>query len=258
MEPEQVLEVGIDTPHGLPGVSSAHVAAEALVGGADVLQGEAVFFDPGAEFAELALHRPHCSPAHFPQDPAGLRQNELGLEEHDPAGDRPDLGLALVEPDTKLGADLFDPREAFPEVVHILVDQIAVVHIAAVALDPQLLLDNVVKQVGKHERRLLRDLTAEPVPDRAEVFEEGVRQAARPNVVHAPGKLLLDGPVLGVAEVVGKVKDENPALESVLAEMPLQMAVEAVHCKVDPFALDTRRVIVDKRGLKQGRDDLIA
>ena len=64
--------------------------------------------------------------------------------------------------------------------------------------------------------------------------------------------------MLGVAEVVSEVEDENPALESVPAVMPLQVAVEAVHREVNPFALDTRRVIVDKRRLKERRDYLVA
>lgn len=222
------------------------MAAETLIGGADVFQGEAVLLDPLAELKELTLHGPHGSPAHFPQNAAGLGQDKLGFEEHDPAGDRPDFGLALVEPDSQLGANFFDPGETLFQVVHILVDQIAVVHIPAVALDPELLLDYVIQPVRKHERGLLRDLTAEPVADGAEVLEEGIRQVARPKIVYASGKFLLNGPVLGVAEVVGEVEDKNPALESVLAEMPLQVAVEAVHCEVDPFALDTRRVVIDK------------
>ena len=213
------------------------MSAEALVGGADVLQGETVLLDPLAELEELPLHGPHGGPAHFPQDPAGLCQDEFGLEEHDPVGDRPDLGLALVEPDPQLGADLFDPREALLEVAHILVDQIAVVHIAAVALDPQLLLDNVVKQVWKHERGLLRDLTAEPIPDRAEVFEEGVRQVPRPKIVDAPGKLLLDRPMLGVAEVVGKSKTRIPPLSPCLRKCRCRWQLRRSIAKSIPLPL---------------------
>lgn len=91
-----MLEVAVYTLHRFPGIASAHMAAETLVSGTNVLHRKAVLFDPLAEFAELSLHGPHSSPAHFPKDPAGLRQNEFGLEKYDPAGYRPNFGLALV------------------------------------------------------------------------------------------------------------------------------------------------------------------
>ena len=100
-------------------------------------------------------------------------------------------------------------------------NQIAVVHIAAVALDLKLFFDNVVELVRKHEGRILRDLTAETVPDWAEVLEEVIRELSGLRVVNTAGELVLDGPVLRRAEVVLEVEDENTAFETVLAEMSL-------------------------------------
>lgn len=142
--------------------------------------------------------------------------------------------------------------------MNILVNQIAVVHIAAVALDLKLFFDNVVELVRKHESRILRDLTAETIPDRAEVFKEVVCELSHPSVMNAPSKLVLNGPVLRRAEVVLEVKDENTALETVLAKVPLQVAVEPVHCEVDALAFNARGVIIDKCRLKNFCNDLIA
>lgn len=90
-------------------------------------------------------------------------------------------------------------------------DQIAVVHVALISLDPELLLDNVVEAVRKHKRGQLRDLTAQPVSDGAEVIQKGVGEFACPLVVNAAGEFLLHRPMLGIAEVVGKVEDKDTA-----------------------------------------------
>lgn len=234
------------------------MSLEAVIGGANILERELAGLVPLAELEELSLHRAHGRPAHFAKDSSGLSQDEFRLEEHNAACDRADFGLAQVERDTQLSADLFDSLEAILQIVNILVNQIAVVHIAAVALDLKLFFDNVVELVRKHESRILRDLTAETVPDRAEVLEEVIRELSGLRVVNTTGELVLDGPVLCRAEVVLEVKDENTAFETVLAEMPLQVAVEPVHCEVNTLALNACGVVVNKRGLKNLCDNLVA
>lgn len=142
--------------------------------------------------------------------------------------------------------------------MNILVNQITVIHIAAVAFNAELFLDDVVELVRQHERGVLRDLTPKPVPYRAEVLEKVVCKLAGARIVDTARKLILDRPMLRRAEVVLEVKDENPALESMLSPMTLQMAVEAVHCEVDPFALDACGVIIDERRLENLRDYAVA
>lgn len=234
------------------------MSLEAVIGGANILERELAGLVPLAELEELSLHRAHGRTAHFAKDSAGLRQDELRFEEYNAACDRADFGLAQVERDTQLGADLFDSLEAILQIVNILVNQIAVVHIAAVALDLKLFFDNVVELVRKHEGRILRDLTAETIPDRAEVLEEVIRELSGLRVVNTTGELVLDGPVLRRAEVVLEVEDENTAFETVLAEMPLQMAIETVHCEVNALALDACGIVINKRRLKNLCDNLVA
>lgn len=234
------------------------MSLKAVIGGANILERELAGLVPLAELEELSLHRAHGRTAHFAKDSAGLRQDELRFEEYNAACDRADFGLAQVERDTQLGADLFDSLEAILQIVNILVNQIAVVHIAAVALDLKLFFDNVVELVRKHESRILRDLTAETVPDRAEVLEEVIRELSGLRVVNTTGELVLDGPVLRRAEVILEVEDENTAFETVLAEMSLQVAVKTVHREVDAFTFDARGVVIDKSWLKNLCDNLVA
>ena len=234
------------------------MSLEAVIGGANILERELAGLVPLAELEELSLHRAHGRTAHFAKDSTGLRQDELRFEEYNAACDRADFGLAQVERDTQLGADLFDSLEAILQIVNILVNQIAVVHIAAVALDSKLFFDNVVELVRKHEGRILRDLTAETVPDRAEVLEEVIRELSGLRVVNTTSELVLDGPVLRRAEVVLEVEDENTAFKTVLAEMSLQVAVETVHCEVNALALDACGIVINKRRLKNLCDNLVA
>ena len=234
------------------------MSLEAVIGGANILERELAGLVPLAELEELSLHRAHGRTAHFAKDSASLRQDELRFEEYNAACDRADFGLAQVERDTQLGTDLFDSLEAILQIVNILVNQIAVVHIAAVALDLKLFFDNVVELVRKHEGRILRDLTAETVPDRAEVLEEVIRELSGLRVVNTTSELVLDGPVLRRAEVVLEVEDENTAFKTVLAEMPLQVAVETVHCEVNALALDACGIVINKRRLKNLCDNLVA
>lgn len=234
------------------------MSLEAVIGGANILERELAGLVPLAELEELSLHRAHGRTAHFAKDSAGLRQDELRFEEYNAACDQADFGLAQVERDTQLGADLFDSFEAILQIVNILMNQIAVVHIAAVALDLKLFFDNVVELVRKHEGRVLRDLTAKAVPDRAKVFKEVVCELSGLRVVNTTGELVLDGPVLRRAEVVLEVEDENTTFETVLAEMSLQMAVKTVHREVDAFTFDARGVVIDKSWLKNLCDNLVA
>lgn len=234
------------------------MSLEAVIGGANILERELAGLVPLAELEELSLHRAHGRTAHFAKDSASLRQDELRFEEYNAACDRADFGLAQVERDTQLGTDLFDSLEAILQIVNILVNQIAVVHIAAVALDLKLFFDNVVELVRKHEGRILRDLTAETVPDWAEVLEEVIRELSGLRVVNTTGELALDGPVLRRAKVILEVEDENTAFETMLAKVPLQVAVEPVHCEVDALAFNARGVIIDKCWLKNLCNDLIA
>lgn len=234
------------------------MSLEAVIGGANILERELARLVPLAELEELSLHRAHGRTAHFAKDSAGLRQDELRFEEYNAACDRADFGLAQVERDTQLGADLFDSLEAILQIVNILVNQIAVVHIAAVALDLKLFFDNVVELVRKHESRILRDLTAKAVPDWAKVLKEVIRELSGLRVVNTTSKLVLDGPVLRRAEVILEVEDENTAFETVLAEMSLQVAVKTVHREVDAFTFDARGVVIDKSWLKNLCDNLVA
>lgn len=234
------------------------MSLEAVIGGANILERELAGLVPLAELEELSLHRAHGRTAHFAKDSTGLRQDELRFEEYNAACDRADFGLAQVERDTQLGAGLFDSLEAILQIVNILVNQIAVVHIAAIALDSKLFFDNVVELVRKHEGRILRDLTAETVPDRAEVLKEVIRELSGLRVVNTTSKLVLDGPVLRRAEVILEVEDENTAFETVLAEMSLQVAVKTVHREVDAFTFDARSVVINKSWLKNLCDNLVA
>lgn len=234
------------------------MSLEAVIGGANILERELAGLVPLAELEELSLHRAHGRTAHFAKDSAGLRQDELRFEEYNAACDRADFGLAQVERDTQLGADLFDSLEAILQIVNILVNQIAVVHIAAVALDLKFFFDNVVELVRKHESRILRDLTAKAVPDWAKVLKEVIRELSGLRVVNTTSKLVLDGPVLRRAEVILEVEDENTAFETVLAEMSLQVAVKTVHREVDAFTFDARGVVIDKSWLKNLCDNLVA
>lgn len=234
------------------------MSLEAVIGGANILERELAGLVPLAELEELSLHRAHGRTAHFAKDSTGLRQDELRFEEYNAACDRADFGLAQVERDTQLGAGLFDSLEAILQIVNILVNQIAVVHIAAVALDSKRFFDNVVELVRKHEGRILRDLTAETVPDPAEVLEEVIRELSGLRVVNTTSELVLDGPVLRRAEVVLEVKDENPAFKAMPAKMPLQVAIKTVHRKVDALTFDACGVVINKSWLKYFRNNLIA
>ena len=234
------------------------MSLKAVVGRANILKQELAGLVPLAELKELSLHGAHRRAAHFTKDAAGLREHELRFEKYDATGERANLRLAQVERDTELGAYLFDSFEAILQIVNILMNQIAVVHIAAVALNAKLFLDNMVELVRKHKGRILRDLTAETVPDRAEVLEEVIRELSGLRVVNTTGELVLDGPVLRRAEVVLEVEDENTAFETVLAEMSLQVAVETVHREVNALALDACGIVINKRGLKNLCDNLVA
>lgn len=234
------------------------MSLEAVIGGANILERELADLVPLAELKKLSLHGAHRRTAHFTKDAAGLREHELRFEKYNAACDRADFGLAQVERDTELGAYLFDSFEAILQIVNILVNQIAIVHIPAVALNAKLFLDNMVELVRKHEGRILRDLTAETIPDRAEVLEEVIRELSGLRVVNTTGELVLDGPVLRRAEVVLEVEDENTAFETVLAEMSLQVAVETVHCEVNALALDACGIVINKRRLKNLCDNLVA
>lgn len=234
------------------------MSLEAVIGGANILERELAGLVPLAELEELSLHRAHGRTAHFAKDSAGLREHELRFEKYDATGERVNLRFAQVERDTELGAYLFDSFEAILQIVNILVNQIAVVHIAAVALNAKLFLDNMVELVRQHERRVLRDLTAKAVPDRAKVFKEVICELSRPFVMNAPGTLILNGPVLRRAEVILEVEDENTAFETMLAEMSLQVAVKTVHREVDAFTFDARGVVIDKSWLKNLCDNLVA
>ena len=234
------------------------MSLKAVIGRANILKLKLAGLIPLMELKELSFHGAHGRAAHFTKDPAGLREYELRFEKYDAMGERANFRLAQVERDTELSAYLFDSLEATLQVVNILVNQIAVVHIPAVALNAKLFLDNMVELVRQHERRVLRDLTAETVPDRAEVLEEVIRELSGLRVVNTTGELVLDGPVLRRAKVILEVEDENTAFETVLAEMPLQVAVKTVHREVDAFTFDARGVIVDKSWLKNLCDNLIA
>ena len=230
------------------------MSLEAVIGGANILERELAGLVPLAELEELSLHRAHGRTAHFAKDSTGLRQDELRFEEYNAACDRADFGLAQVERDTQLGADLFDSLEAILQIVNILVNQIAIVHVPAVALNAKLFLDNMVELVRQHERRVLRDLTAKAVPDWAEVLKEVIRELSGLRVVNTTSKLVLDGPVLRRAEVILEVEDENTAFETV----SLQVAVKTVHREVDAFTFDARGVVIDKSWLKNLCDNLVA
>lgn len=116
----------------------------------------------------------------------------------------------------------------------------------------------MVELIWQHERRVLRDLTAEAIANGSKVFKKIVGELSRFRVVNAAGKLVLYGPMLRRAEVVLEIKYKNTAPETVLAKMPLQMTVETVHCEVNAFAFNARGIIIDKCRLKNFRDNTVA
>lgn len=182
------------------------MSAPALIGRADVLQRKLAGIDPLPENKELALHGAYRWPAHFSHDAAGVRKNELSFEKRYPFLNGDNARLFPVQRYAKLGAYLVNAFQTIFKVLNILVNQIAVVHIPAVAFDSQLLLDNVVELVRKHNGRDLRDLTSQAVTDRPEVIEKHIRQVPHARVMHALFKLLTYRFVIRRSEVVLKIE----------------------------------------------------
>lgn len=91
-----MLEIVVNSTDGPVAVSAPHMSSKALIGRSHVRQRKAVILDPSMEFIELALHGPHGGPAHFTEHAAGLRQNELGLQENDSFLDRLDFRFTRV------------------------------------------------------------------------------------------------------------------------------------------------------------------
>ena len=166
--------------------------------------------------------------------------------------------LLLVHPDAEVCAYRSDLLQAFLQVVPALVDEIAVVHISAVALDVQLFLDEVVKPVWQHQRVDLAHLTAEAEALLAKVLHQTARQLLHPLVPDAPLALCVDRRVRRGVEVVRKVEYQRPAVRPVLSVVPLQVAGQPIHGKVDALALQARRVVVHERRREQRHQRVIA
>lgn len=112
------------------------------------------------EFLQLLPHPGHASLVDLLDDLAGLRQEETDFEPGKPVAQFDDLGLVRIELDTQDLADL--PEDPHTPLQSLLagMDQVPIVHVAAIASDPHFLLHIMVKPVRRRQSQHLADLTA--------------------------------------------------------------------------------------------------
>ena len=192
-------------------------------------------------------------------DAAGVFDVYALFQVDEVVGQRPDQCLPLVHRNPEELKRLSDDLVAPGEILKIRVHDVAVVHVPGVAMNAELVLDQLVDGRRVVDRADLGDLRAEADP---RVPVEGVDEEAD-EVVDAPvidqvAKAGVEAFVRYRAEVVVVVHEENPALLSVPGVVPADMLDEPLQCELRPFSLLTRRVVVDEPGIDDGLQDLVA
>ena len=174
--------------HDLEAVATLHLTVVALIAGPYILHGEIL-----ARVLQPSDKIPHLSPdglrgplVHLQDDLACLRQNEPGFEIGEAVGQKDGPCLLLAQSQPYLPAYLGNVIPAVIQMLQVLMEEVSVIHISTVGPHTHLLLDRMVKGVGKHEGVGLRYLTAQTQPDGAKRPDEVVGQSLGPRIVHPP------------------------------------------------------------------------
>ena len=141
---------------------------------------------------------------------------------------------------------LLDPSHALFQVFPAFMHQVPIVHIASVALDVQLFLDEVVKLICCRQRQYLRNLTAKPNALVTEHIDKVLNQLQRLFVLIGFVERFHQQLMRDTIEVARKVEQENIALVAVLANLPLKMAIKSLHRKAVSLSLHGCSVIINK------------
>lgn len=101
------------------------------------------------QFSAFACDR---IPAGLLDDVTAVCDIKAGFQVREAMAQVADFCLFLVDYDAILGIYLPELFKALPEVFHILVDQIAVVHIGAVSFYPEHFLGKVIRRAPERDR----------------------------------------------------------------------------------------------------------
>ena len=168
-----------------------------------------------------------------------------------------DLCLLLVQRDTKLTADHLDVLQALLQVFLRRMDEITIVHVPAIAFDPENLFDVVVEAVCRGKGKHLTDLASEADAYVAERVNEMLRQRDHFPVGELPVQAGFDKLMAHVVEELAEVVQQDVAIVTILPVMLLQMACKPTNGEVVAFVRHGCAVVVDERALKHGNQGVV-
>lgn len=145
-----------------------------------------------------------------------------------------------------------DMAKASLQIVLGLADQVAVVHVSAIAMYTQDLFAVVVQPVGAGQSKDLTDLASKSKAFVAESVDQVHDQSDQARVRKVLPDDLFDQGMTDTVEELAEIESQNLAILAIFAVMIVQMFFASSDSKVIALILSAGPVIIDKSRLQNG------
>ena len=189
-------------------------------------------------------------------DPAGFCDIKMSFQKCKPVFEVYNFCFLLI--DNYAIFRVYRPEffETFLEVCNAMVQQIGVVHISAIATDPEHFLRVMVRAIWKHYGVNLARFTSQPEAFIAEGRNKAHSQSYDAWIREDLPVYLKKWLMRHIPEVVREVNQKYAAFASVFPEMPPQVSRQSVGRELGAFSLLARPVVINQGAGESGVYDV--
>ena len=225
----------------------------------DVLVGDAAEAHHFPQLFELSPLAYGAASVYTHSDTAGLCDAPSYLQPCKSVCQLHDLGLFLAKPQADFFTFLPDFVTAYFQALLVTGNNVKIVHVPSIQLLAQGIFHIAVNPSGNNGSKHLADLTAKAksFPElrrlfRVELPDQFLRKTKNTAIRDLLGQCFHSLAMRNAVKERGKITDQNVSIRTVLADMPLQMAVHTPDRKIISFAGEAGAVVMNKSPLKQG------
>ena len=215
-------------------------------------------FHLAREFLHLPTHPHDGGMGQLLDDPPGREQVIPDFQESKSTGQLYDLRLFLIQRNLQFSAYILDKLHERYQKFLVMVDDISIIHITAIASYTAHFLDEVIQAVSRRQREYLADLAAEAHANISEGVNEVFRQGDDPLIGEFPMQNTLYQFMRYAVKEFAEIEGENVTFRAVLAIVFPQVLGHAIGGEHVALVLHARAVVVDELAAEHGDQRIVA
>lgn len=192
------------------------------------------------------------------QNGSVVLENITNLQEAETSVERADLSFVLIEFQADLLTEADDRVPALNEMLFVVMDEIAIVHVAGIIANMKLLLDEVIQAAQGRQRTDLGDLGAESEPHIPELGDEILDEIAKTLIEDGLVQDFIHQLVRDAVKEPVDVKYKDVAFGAMLDPVFPEMHNDPIPGEGNALILERSAVVMDEGAGEEGNQAVIA